>query len=161
VQAVPDLVEVILAQAPLPRRRRPRERATRWALGIVGAAQCGLGVAEMLTTMVAAAHNGTQTSSESAAWNVALGVAFIWSAIRVRQARGILPVLTTFTAIVLALSMLDISTGQAGYLREAWHLLTLLGLMLVIRLIRSNPSQGPPSAAPPRASHRRQPPVSA
>jgi predicted anti-sigma-YlaC factor YlaD len=115
----------------------------------------------MLTTMVAAAHNGTQTSSESAAWNVALGVAFIWSAIRVRQAKGLLPVLTTFTAIVLALSMLDISTGQAGYLREAWHLLTLLGLMLVIRLIRSNPSQGPPSAAPPRASHRRQPPVSA
>lgn len=139
VQAAPDLVEVILAQAPLPRRRRGQ--ATRWALGIVGAAQCALGATEMLATMVAAAHNATQTSSESAAWNIALAVAFIWSAIRARQANGLLPVLTTFTAIVLALSMLDISTGQAGYLREAWHLLTLLGLVLVIRLTRSNPSQ--------------------
>ena len=84
----PDLVDPILDDAVLPIRRVLRGR--RWlrvALVVVGLAQLGVALPSLFGGSIDMAMS-THAAHETAAWNVALGAAFVATALRPRRASG-------------------------------------------------------------------------
>ncbi len=140
----PDVVEAVLAAAP--RSRRPRLVTTlRVLLGLVGLAQLEIAIVGVLTAQ--SGGHGSQGvmldgasiahfAHESAAWNLALGVGFLWIAWRSSRASGMVPTLATFVAVLAAVVVLDVVAGRVDPERFLLHGLVLLGLILVIVLDR-------------------------
>lgn len=140
----PDVVEAVLAAAPRS-RRPPLVTVLRVLLGLVGLAQIELAIIGML-----AAHNSGQGAQgivlqgasvahfahESAAWNLALGVGFLWVARRSSRTSGMVPTLVTFVAVLTVLVVMDAIAGGVDVARLLGHGLVLLGLILVILLDR-------------------------
>jgi predicted anti-sigma-YlaC factor YlaD len=146
-EPTPDLTEVVVAAARQS-GRRPRRRigvdAVRLALGAVGLAQFGLAVSGMVD---AGAHHGVvelsgasaaHLANESSAWNLAVAVGFVWAAAGTRRAAGLLPVMTAFVGMLVALSALDAVTGKVEADRLVSHGLVVLGLVLLLALPRSH-----------------------
>ncbi|MDQ4021007.1 MAG: zf-HC2 domain-containing protein [Actinomycetota bacterium] len=147
----PDVVAAVLAAAP----RSPRWRlvtALRVLLGLVGFAQIAVAASGVLAAQ-ASGHDSqgivlkgasvTHFAHESAAWNLALGVGFLWIAWRSSRTSGMVPTLTTFVAVLAALVVLDVVAGRVDPERFVLHGLVLLGLILVIVLDRlSGPTGG-------------------
>ena len=75
-------------------------------------------------------------ANESAAWNLALGVGFLWVARRSGPTSGMVPTLATFVAVLAALVVLDVAAGRVDPERFLVHGLVLLGLILVLMLDR-------------------------
>lgn len=173
----PDIVDVVLASAP--RSRRPQLITTvRLLLGLVGLAQ-----AEVALVGVIGAHNSghggvvlqgasvAHFAHESAAWNMALGVGFLWVAWRSSRPSGMVPTLATFVAVLTVLVVMDAMAGGVDTARWLAHGLVVLGLALVIlldrlpgpaggtvpgmrtwrqrRSLRSRPSEPPIPSSPP------------
>ena len=152
----PDVVEAVLAVAP--RSRRPwLATALRVLLGLVGLAQVEIAFVGVL--MAQSSGHGSQGitlggasvthfAHESAAWNLALGVGFVWIAWRSSRtsASGMVPTLATFVAVLAVLVVLDVVAGRVDPERFLLHGLVLLGLILLIvldRLPRPNGSTVP------------------
>lgn len=176
--ATPDLTERILDAAPTP---NPRGWWPRVALAGVALAQLTLGLAQTLgvgTGMPTPAASPGDMSAhlldESTAWNLALGLAMLWVALRARAAGGLLPVFGGFLAILTAFSVHDLMVGDATADRVASHGLLLVGFALVWLVHRSTNPGAPRSpgrtaprgqaddesmssavTAPPRPRHRR------
>jgi predicted anti-sigma-YlaC factor YlaD len=140
----PDVVEAVLAAAP--RSRRPQlVTALRVLLGLVGLAQVAVAFLGVL-----GARSGGQGSQgvvlegasvahfahESAAWNLALGVGFLWVAWRSSRTSGMVPTLATFMAMLTVLVVMDAMAGGVDATRLLGHGLVLLGLILVLVLDR-------------------------
>jgi predicted anti-sigma-YlaC factor YlaD len=140
----PDVVAAVLAAAP--RSRRPRlTTVLRALLGLVGLAQAEVALVAML-----GAHTGDHGAQgvvlqgasvahfahESAAWNLALGVGFLWVAWRSSRPSGMVPTLATFVAALTVLVVLDAMAGGVDTARLLAHGLVVLGLILVIVLDR-------------------------
>jgi predicted anti-sigma-YlaC factor YlaD len=140
----PDVVETVLAAAP--RSRRPRlATALRVMLGLVGLAQLGVAVVGVLTAqsgghgsqgIVLGGASVAHFAHESAAWNLALGVGFLWIAWRSPQTSGMVPTLATFVAALAALVVLDVVAERVHPERFLLHGLVVLGLILVLVLDR-------------------------
>jgi predicted anti-sigma-YlaC factor YlaD len=124
---------------PAPRRtRRALVRdAVRAALAVLAVGQLALA----LSGIVAAAGAGpgrlagasmAHFSHESAAWNLALGVAFAWAATGARRAGGLVPVIGAFVALLVALSALDLFAGHVEVARLAGHVPVIVGLVLLL-----------------------------
>ncbi|MGH3899276.1 MAG: zf-HC2 domain-containing protein [Pseudonocardiaceae bacterium] len=153
----PDVVEAVLAAAPRPRRPR-LVTALRILLGLVGLAQLEIALVGVLTAQ--SAGHGNQAvmlegasiahlAHESAAWNLALGVGFLWVARRSSPTSGMVPTLATFVAVLAALVVLDVVAGRVDPERFLLHGLVLLGLILVIVLDRlPRPTGGTVPGAP-------------
>ena len=153
----PDVVAAVLAAAP----RSPRWRlasALRILLGLVGFAQIAVAASGVLAAQ-ASGHGSqgivlegasvTHFAHESAAWNLALGVGFLWIAWRSSRTSGMVPTLTTFVAVLAALVVLDAMAGRVDPERFALHGLVLAGLILVIVLDRlPRPTGGTVPGAP-------------
>ncbi len=85
-EPTPDLATAVAAAAPRPRRRIGVD-AVRVALGGVGIAQLALAVSGMVGGEAGAHHGAVELAgasaahlaNESAAWNVALAVGFLWA----------------------------------------------------------------------------------
>jgi predicted anti-sigma-YlaC factor YlaD len=72
-------------------------------------------------------------SHESAAWNLALGVAFIWAASgATRRVGGLVPVIGAFVALLVALSTLDLLAGHVEAGRLVGHVPVIVGLVLLL-----------------------------
>jgi hypothetical protein len=71
---------------------------------------------------------------ESAAWNLALGVGFLWIAWRSSRTSGMVPTLAAFVAVLAALVALDVVAGRVDPERFLLHGLVVLGLILVLVL---------------------------
>ncbi|MGH3812114.1 MAG: zf-HC2 domain-containing protein [Pseudonocardiaceae bacterium] len=153
----PDVAEAVLAAAP--RSRRPRlATALRVLLCLVGLAQLEVAFVGVLTAQ--SAGHGSQVvmlegasiahfAHESAAWNLALGVGFLWIAWRSSRTSGMVPTLGTFVAVLAALVVLDVVAGRVDPERFLLHGLVLLGLILVIALDRlPRPTRGTVPGAP-------------
>ena len=152
-EPTPDLTEAVVAAAP-QHRRRPRRRVgvdgVRLALGAVGLAQFALAVSGIVD---AGAHHGTvelsgasaaHLANESSAWNLALAVGFVWAAAGTRRAAGLLPVMTAFVGMLVALSVLDTVAGKVEVDRLISHGLVVLGLALLLALPRArDDGEGP------------------
>jgi predicted anti-sigma-YlaC factor YlaD len=75
----------------------------------------------------------THFSHETAAWNLALGVAFGWAASgAARRTGGLVPTIAAFVAPLLALSAVDLFAGDVTAGRLLGHLPVVAGLVLLL-----------------------------
>ncbi len=151
--AAPDLAETILAAVPPPAPRR----VVRWrgglvtglrtALGLLGAVQLALGLAQV-GQGVNAEHlhpAGQHLWHESAAWNVAVGAGFLFVALRRTPPAGLLPMLSAFVATLVLLSVNDLVTAQVAVPRLVSHGFLVGGYLITVLLYRLGPRPaGPP-----------------
>jgi predicted anti-sigma-YlaC factor YlaD len=153
----PDIAEAVLAA--VPRSRRPQlVTALRVLLGLVGLAQAELAVIGMLGAhstapgtqgVVLQGASLTHFAHESAAWNLALGVGFLWVAWRSTRSAGMVPTLATFVAVLTVLVVMDAMAGGVDVARLLAHGLVVLGLILMIVLDRlPRPTGGTVPGAP-------------
>jgi predicted anti-sigma-YlaC factor YlaD len=145
---VPDVLPGLLAaldageSRPAPRRtwRTITRDAVRAALAVLAVGQLALalsGIVAALGTPVGTDHLGgasmTHFSHESAAWNLAIGVAFGWAASgAARRTGGLVPVIGAFVALLVALSALDLLAGNVTAGRLVGHLPVIIGLALLL-----------------------------
>ena len=142
----PDVAAAVLAATPRSPRWRPATAfALRVLLGLVGFAQIAVAASGVLAAqtsghdsqgIVLKGASVTHFAHESAAWNLALGVGFLWIAWRSSRTSGMVPTLTTFVTVLAALVVLDVVAGRVDPERFVLHGLVLLGLILVIVLDR-------------------------
>ncbi len=135
VEAAPDLVAAVLAAAPPP-PRRTGAAGIRLGLGAVGIGQCALAISGIVGAgggPAGAAH----MSHESAAWNLALAVGFLWVATgTARRPSGLVALVGAFVGVLGVLSMLDLLDGQVDPVRLATHVLVVVGFVLLLALQR-------------------------
>jgi predicted anti-sigma-YlaC factor YlaD len=142
---VPDLAEKILGDAVLPARRvLKRRNRLRLGLVLVGLIQLAIAAPALFGTDVGMAM-AVHASHEEAAWNVAVGIAMLATAVRPQRASGVLSVLATFVGVLALLSIRDVASGAVAVERLATHLAAVAGLVLVAGLSRAE------RALPPRA----------
>ena len=155
----PDIVDGILAAAPRPRRSRVVP-VVRVLLGLVGLAQAEVALVGMIGAhsehggVVMQGASVAHFAHESAAWNLALGVGFLWVAWRSSRPSGMVPTLATFVVVLTALVVMDAMAGGVDAARLLAHGLVVLGLVWVVVLDRL---PGPAGGTVPGVSSRRQP----
>ena len=109
---------------------------------LVGVTQLGVAVPSLFghgVGMVISAH----AAHEAAAWNVALGAAFVTMAARPRRASAVLPAVGVFVGVLAALSVEDLADGAVAVGRLASHLDIVAGLVLGYALARLEASVPP------------------
>lgn len=147
---MPDLSAAILAAVP---ERKPSLLARAHlfvALAVVGAVQLILGLSQV--GGVAGSHTehaGLDATPghlwhESAAWNVAVGAAFLFIALRRSRPSGLVPMLTAFVGMLLLLSVNDLSAGRVDAERLVSHGFVLVGYLLVVALSRTSATPAAP-----------------
>lgn len=139
-QSTPDLVSAVMAQAPVVGRARVTA-ILRGALALIGASQLALAVAQVFGPaqtadgqVIGSGMSMAHLAHESAAWNLALGVGFLWVAYRIDKATGLLPTLTAFIGLLTLLSLLDFLTGRVDVARLVTHVLVFLGYGVILAL---------------------------
>ncbi|MEJ2862326.1 zf-HC2 domain-containing protein [Actinomycetospora flava] len=154
----PDLVDRVVGAAPGPRARWWGVSA-RVGLAAVGLAQAVLGLVGLLGATAGDAGHADHTghtadplmvlgagmahaAHESAAWNLALGVAFVAGAVWVRHLAGLMPVLGAFIAVLAVLSGVDLVAGRVEPGRVATHLVVVAGFLLALAVVRTAPRPG-------------------
>jgi predicted anti-sigma-YlaC factor YlaD len=132
-----DLVDSVMARAVLPTARVTRyRRRLRLGLALIGLVQWALALPLLFGQSVGMALP-LHASHESAAWNLALGAAFLAVAVKPGRASGTLPILATFVAVLAVFSVSDLAADQVDPTRLASHLGVLAGLVLVVLTARS------------------------
>lgn len=137
VTPTPDLVGAVLAQT------RPRRKPLlRMALGAIGLLQLLLGVAQLFGPDPHV-HNGGEVLTghlvnESAAWNLALGLAMLAVAWQPRRAAGLLPAVAVFVGVLSVLSLVDVATVGVPGTRLLSHVPLLFGLALLYLVHREH-----------------------
>ncbi|GAA4914821.1 putative anti-sigma-YlaC factor YlaD [Actinomycetospora succinea] len=147
----PDLVDRVVGAAPGPRVRWWGVSA-RVGLAAVGLAQAVLGLVGLLGATSHAAHTDdplmvlgagmAHAAHESAAWNLALGVAFVAGAVWCRHLAGLMPVLGAFIAVLAVLSGIDLVAGRVEPARVVSHLVVVAGFLLALAVVRTAPRHG-------------------
>lgn len=134
---VPDLAAAVLDSAPPITPPAPRGWLVRTALGGVAVAQLTLGLAQVLGTG-SSPHGGHASGlgsshlfNESTAWNLALGLGLLWTALRPAATVGVLPVTAAFVAVLIPYSASDLLDGTATPGRVLSHSLLLAALALL------------------------------
>jgi predicted anti-sigma-YlaC factor YlaD len=151
-EPAPDLVARVVGAAPGP-RVRCWAAAARVGLGVVGAAQALVGLASLLGAsqqhdamaadpMMVLGAGMAHATHESAAWNLALGVAFLAGALWTRHLAGLLPVLGAFIAVLAVLSGIDLVAGRVEPVRVVSHLVLVAGFLLGLAVVRLAPRHG-------------------
>ena len=140
--AGPDLSEAIVAAAESgePGRRSGRgDAVVRWALGFVAFVQLSLGLAQLLGVSQSGMSMGTGDAhlfNESTAWNIAVAIGLLVAAAWPRLARGFLPVLAVFVAVLTIVSVGDAVSGRVGAGRLETHAFVVVGLGLLFLVDR-------------------------
>lgn len=142
-----------LLRARLLRRRRP----LRVALICVAVCQLLLGLAQ---TAGVGHHDAGQVPTsghapmsghlfnESTAWNLALGLGLLFSAIRTRASSGLVPVLAAFLVVLTGFSASDLLHGEVPVSRLVSHGFLVLGLVLLL-LVRNAHRPAPSTSSDP------------
>jgi predicted anti-sigma-YlaC factor YlaD len=153
VRPVPDLSDAILATVALPARRVLRRRyLLRIALALVGLAQLAVGLPAVTGHTIGMAMS-MHSAHEAAAWNLAIGAAFVAVALLPRRAAGLIPLLVTFLAVLAFLSARDYAAGTVGAGRLATHVIALVGLLLLVALDRGERALPPGRFTAQRGRH--------
>lgn len=123
-----------------------------------GVLQILLGAAQILGVRLADVINGGHVSHESAAWNIALGAAFLSVARIERCPPALLIILTAFVAVLTLLTITDVLAGRVGAARIGTHSIMVAGYALTLRLRRasgpgSDESPPPMTTAPAPVRH--------
>ena len=166
VPAVPDLTAAIMAAAA-GQPDRPSTR--RWAfavpgwltrgraatalylgLAVIGAVQLILGLGQVGGGVSGEhVHTGVDAAAghlwhESAAWNVAVGAGYLFIGLRRNRPAGLVPMLTAFVAMLLLLSVNDLTADRVDSARLVSHGFVILGYLLVVALSRVAPEMARP-----------------
>lgn len=132
---VPDLTAAIMETAPDVAPAKPRGWLPRMFLGGVAIAQLTLGIAQVVGGGRSGAHGdhvtGSHLFNESTAWNLALGLGLLWTALRPSATAGTLPVTAAFVAVLVPYSASDLLSGTATVGRVLSHSLLVAGLGLL------------------------------
>lgn len=153
---VPDLSATILAALPPvvpPSRRIPVKALLYLTLALVGAVQLILGLTQVGGGVSAGhAHNGLGATQghlwhESAAWNVAVGAGYLFIGLRRTRPTGLVPMLTAFVAMLLLISVTDLTGGRVDIGRLVGHGFVIIGYLLVVALARGVGGAGAPPGA--------------
>ncbi|PXY26582.1 hypothetical protein DI005_35920 [Prauserella sp. PE36] len=128
---VPDVTERALAGFR-PSRRAQWRTGLRWALAVT--ALCQLGVVAGQFLISDPAHGTGHLLNETAAFNLAVGVALLWVAARPGRARSQWPLLLTLSAALVLLSVVDVVQGHVTWHRLGTHLPLLAGALLTVLL---------------------------
>jgi predicted anti-sigma-YlaC factor YlaD len=167
VTTVPEIPDDVLAAAPGPAANEPvraRRAGALWlALAVVGGSQLLLGLVQMTTSLPATHLHGTGPAAnshhlwtESAAWNMAIGAGFCWTAVRRVPASALIPVLTAFVALLTLFTANDLWSGRVEPDHLLSHGLVIVGYVLLMVLTRSTPrGTAPPSGRDSRTSRWR------
>lgn len=140
----PDLAPAVLAGLRRPERARLRP-VLRVALLVVGLVQLAVGLIGLLPIIdhgllpVVHGHLGHET----AAFNIAVGAALCWVVANTGRARGPLPLLAVFVAVLAGMEVIDLLVGRVDWIRSVSHLPVLAGLLLTWALVRSEPRTDP------------------
>jgi predicted anti-sigma-YlaC factor YlaD len=132
----PDIADQVLAVTVLPAGRVLRRR--RWlrlALAVTGLVQLGLSLPSVFGDSIGMAMS-VHATHETAAWNCALAVALLATALQPRRAGGVLAVLATFVGVLALLSVRDVASGVVTVGRLATHLGAVAGLVFTAALAR-------------------------
>lgn len=130
----PDLSDVVLAHAPMPGPTRAR-RLLGAALAVVAVAQLAIGLWSLFRPVgMPAGMVSAHLDHETAAFNVALGIALLVVARNTGRAAAQLPVLASFVGVLAVASVIDLADGSVGWARLATHLPVVAGLALVVAL---------------------------
>ncbi|MFI9508011.1 zf-HC2 domain-containing protein [Nocardia sp. NPDC052566] len=158
----PDLTDAIFAAAELERPRRslaalwriPRPIArlawTRVLLGVLGIVQCVLALGQVGGVDFGMSHHGAEMTqhllNESTAWSLAIGIGFIYCALRPVATAGVLPVLGVLVAALTVFVIGDLSEGVVPVSRVMSHGVLVVALVLVAVVHRTRrPRPAPPS----------------
>ena len=153
---VPDLTAAILDAAPPIARSTPRGRLPRVLLGGVAIAQLTLGMAQVVGSWIPSMHGHTMGDigghlfNESTAWNLAVGLGLLWTALRPDATSGMLPVVAAFLAVLIPYSASDLLSGTVTASRVLSHLILVIGLALLVLVHFGN--RGPSGQTPLRHS---------
>ncbi|MEO6502612.1 MAG: zf-HC2 domain-containing protein [Jatrophihabitantaceae bacterium] len=143
----PDLSGPILRDAGLPAARLlRRRRALQLGLTLLAGLQLALSAPAVWGESIgmAAMHmGGVHQAHESAAWNVAVGVALLAVALRPARAAGTVPILLVFVTVLAVLSVPDLLGGAVTAARLGSHAGVVLGLLLAAALARAERVPGP------------------
>ncbi|WP_063049728.1 zf-HC2 domain-containing protein [Nocardia arthritidis] len=157
----PDLTDAIFAAAEMQRPGRsvpslslgavPSSRigVIRVLLGVLGVLQVGLAAAQLAGLDFGMSHHGAEMTrhllNESTAWNSAIGVGLLYSAIRPSATAGMLPVLAALVATLSAFVVADLHSGVVSVSRVAPHsgLVVALALVTIVHQAR-RPDSSPP-----------------
>jgi predicted anti-sigma-YlaC factor YlaD len=143
VGVAPDLSASILAAVPPRKRRFPVTAALYVGLAVVGAVQLILGLGQVGGGVVGThVHGGLDATPghlwhESAAWNVAVGAAYLFIALRRTRPSGLVPMLTAFVGMLLLLSVNDLTGDRVDSTRLVSHGFVIAGYLLVVALSRT------------------------
>jgi predicted anti-sigma-YlaC factor YlaD len=144
--AAPAREEAAAARKRQVRRRQWGLDVVRAGLGAVALGQLSLAGASIAAAAGDATHvampgmglsgaSAAHFSHESAAWNLALGVAFGWVALgRFRPSAGLVPMIAAFVGVLTALSVPDLVAGQVDPSRLVGHAVVVIGLVLLLAL---------------------------
>jgi predicted anti-sigma-YlaC factor YlaD len=133
----------------LPRRRH------RWwpglaqlGLALIGLAQTALGALPLLQLGTTGDPHASMMgagmihmSHEYTVWNLALGVGFLVGSGWTRHLAGALPVLASFAVVLCVQTAIDVVQGRVEPGRVLSHLLLLAGIVLIMTILASGPSQ--------------------
>lgn len=139
VRPGPDLVDAVLAARPTHRRHRLR-LSLRVVLALLGTGQLVLAALTLLGVTMWTHAGAAHLSHEFAAWNLALGVGFLWIAFRVAKPAGIVPTLAAFVLVLTVLEIIDVVSGRVEPARLLSHTLVQAGLVVVVALAGPRPS---------------------
>ena len=159
VEPVPDVTEEVLAAAA-PLRDRLLRRWPRILLACVAVLQIALGTAQLLGLGLTVHDEHTAASfaghlfNESTAWNLAMGLGMLWTAWRMSACSGLLPVLSSFVAVLAGFSVHDLLHGGVPLSRVLSHSPLVAGLVVLLIVHRdvSRWRSGPGSAEVPEES---------
>jgi predicted anti-sigma-YlaC factor YlaD len=129
---VPDLSAAIVAAASQDAGKDRRTRELRWVVALAGLAQLAFGVALLLGLLETGGHLGRDLG----AFELALGVGFLYAAWQPDRAAGLLPVAGVVAATVLVASSVDLVSGRATLVMELPHLSELVGVAALWALRR-------------------------
>jgi predicted anti-sigma-YlaC factor YlaD len=75
---------------------------------------------------------GGHLFNESTAWNLAVGLGLLWTALRPAATSGMLPVVGAFVAVLIPYSASDLLSGTATASRVFSHVILVIGLGLLV-----------------------------
>jgi len=114
-------------------------------LAVIGAVQLILGLGQVGGGASGEhVHAGVDAAAghlwhESAAWNVAVGAGYLFIALRRNRPAGLVPMLTAFVAMLLLLSVNDLTADRVDSTRLISHGFVILGYLLVVALAKVAP----------------------
>lgn len=117
-------------QIGVPRlpRRFALHRWIRFALAWAGVLLIVWNIVEMFST---GSGSAVHLDRHQAAFDVALGLAFLFVAWRPDRAYGMVPFAVTFTLALSVSAVIDVINGESTLLRESAHSIEILGLVLL------------------------------